>query len=40
MLDLSQYTAARKVHQFQIVDLSAENKDEAMRKSSLIYAGK
>jgi len=40
MLDLSQYTAARKVHQFQIVDLSADDKDEAIRKSSLIYTGK
>lgn len=39
MLDLSQYTAARKVHQFQIVDLSASDKDETIRKSSLIYTG-
>ncbi|WP_324103096.1 hypothetical protein [Noviherbaspirillum sp.] len=39
MLDLSQYTAARKVHEFQIVDLSASDKDEAIRKSSLIYNG-
>jgi len=39
MLDLSQYTAARKVHEFQIVDLSAANKDESIRKSSLIYNG-
>lgn len=39
MLDLSQYTAARKVHEFQIVDLSAPNKDESIRKSSLIYEG-
>lgn len=39
MLDLSQYTAARKVHQFQIVDLNAPDKDEAMRKASLIYTG-
>ena len=39
MLDLSQYTAARKVHEFQIVDLSASDKDEAIRKSSLIYRG-
>lgn len=39
MLDLSQYTAARKVHQFQIVDLSADVKDEAIRKFSLIYTG-
>lgn len=37
MLDLSQYTAARKVHEFQIVDLSAGDKDEKIRKSSLIY---
>lgn len=39
MLDLSQYTAARKVHEFQIVDLSASNKDESIRKASLIYKG-
>jgi hypothetical protein len=39
MLDLSQYTAARKVHEFQIVDLSAANKDESIRKASLIYKG-
>lgn len=40
MLDLSQYTAARKVHEFQIIDLSAGDKDEAIRKSSLIYSGR
>ena len=40
MLDLSQYTAARKVHDFHMVDLSDSGKDEAIRKSSLIYAGK
>lgn len=39
MLDLSQYTAARKVHEFQIVDLSASDKDETIRKASLIYPG-
>lgn len=39
MLDLSQYTAARKVHDFHMVDLSSTDKDEAIRKSSLIYAG-
>ncbi len=39
MLDLSQYTAARKVHEFQMVDLSASDKDEAIRKASLIYSG-
>ena len=39
MLDLSQYTAARKVHEFQIVDLSAANKDESIRKAALIYDG-
>lgn len=38
MLDLSQYTAARKVHEFHMLDLSANDKDEAMRKASLIYA--
>lgn len=37
MLDLSQYSAARKVHQFSIVDLKGKNKDEEIRKSSLIY---
>lgn len=39
MLDLSQYTAARKVHDFHMVDLSSSDKDEAIRRSSLIYAG-
>lgn len=39
MLDLSQYTASRKVHDFHMVDLSGNEKDEAIRKSSLIYAG-
>lgn len=39
MLDVSQYTAARKVHQFQIVDLSASDKDESIRKASLVYSG-
>lgn len=39
MLDLSQYTAARKVHQFEMVDLSASSKDEDIRKASLIYSG-
>lgn len=37
MLDLSQYSAARKVHQFSIVDLKGKNKDEEIRKASLIY---
>lgn len=39
MLDLSQYSASRKVHQFIIVDLKASDKDELIRKSSLIYKG-
>lgn len=39
MLDLSQYTAARKVHDFHMVDLSGSDKDEAIRKAALIYAG-
>lgn len=37
MLDVSQYTAARKVHEFQIVDLSANGKDEAIRRATLVY---
>lgn len=37
MLDLSQYTAARKVHQFEMVELGTSAKDEAIRKESLIY---
>jgi hypothetical protein len=37
MLDLSQYIAARKVHDFKMVDLGAPDKDEAIRKTSLIY---
>lgn len=40
MLDLSQYTASRKVHDFHMVELSSSDKDEAIRKSSLIYTGK
>jgi hypothetical protein len=40
MLDLSQYTAARKVHDFHMVDLSGSDKDEVIRKSSLIYSGR
>lgn len=39
MLDVSQYTAARKVHEFQIVELSAAEKDETIRKASLVYSG-
>jgi energy-coupling factor transporter ATP-binding protein EcfA2 len=39
MLDLSQYTAARKVQNFQMLDLSAKETDEALRKGSLIYSG-
>lgn len=39
MLDLSQYSASRKVHQFLIVDLKGDDKDELIRKSSLIYKG-
>lgn len=39
MLDLSQYTAARKVHDFHMVDLSGNDKDEAIRRASLIYTG-
>lgn len=39
MLDLSQYTAARKVHEFQIVDLGAVGMDEVIRKASLKYSG-
>lgn len=39
MLDLSQYTAARKVHDFHMVNLSSSDKDEAIRKTSLIYTG-
>ena len=40
MLDLSQYVAARKVHDFHMIDLSVGNKDEQMRRSSLIYTPK
>ena len=39
MLDLSQYTAARKVREFDIVDLASHDKDEKIRRSSLIYRG-
>lgn len=37
MLDLSQYTAARKVHRFEMVDLGGSAKDEAIRRGTLIY---
>ena len=39
MLDLSQYSASRKVRGFQILNLSSSAKDEDMRKASLIYDG-
>lgn len=39
MLDLSQYTAARKVHEFKMIDLGSADKDEDIRKASLIYSG-
>ncbi|MCX7176953.1 MAG: hypothetical protein NT159_24155, partial [Proteobacteria bacterium] len=39
MLDLSQYSAARKVHEFQLVDLGAKDKDEIIRRASLTYGG-
>ena len=39
MLDLSQYTASRKVHEFHLVDLSAASRDESIRRASLIYEG-
>ena len=38
MLDLSQYTAARKIHDMQIIDLSHDDSGEAIRRNSLIYA--
>ena len=37
MLDLSQYTASRKVHDFHMIDLSSSQKDEEIRRSSLIF---
>lgn len=39
MLDLSQYTAARKVPNFQMIDLSVSATSEAIRKASLVYTG-
>ncbi|MFG0603593.1 hypothetical protein ACF8PL_25755 [Delftia sp. WSY_4] len=39
MLDLSQYTASRKVHDFHMINLSSSTKDEEIRKASLIYKG-
>jgi len=39
MLDLSQYTAARKVQNFQMLDLSAKETDESLRRGALIYSG-
>jgi hypothetical protein len=39
MLDLSQYTAARKVPNFQMLDLSASETNEAVRKGALVYTG-
>lgn len=37
MLDLSQYTASRKIHDFHVIDLSSAEAAEQMRRSSLIY---
>ncbi|MDZ4282112.1 MAG: hypothetical protein U1C04_15265 [Hydrogenophaga sp.] len=37
MLDVSQYTASRKVHDFHMIDLSASEKDEEIRRASLIF---
>jgi hypothetical protein len=37
MLDVSQYTASRKVHDFHMIDLSSSSKDEEIRRSSLIF---
>jgi len=37
MLDVSQYTASRKIRGFQIIDLSSSAKDEEIRRNSLIY---
>jgi len=39
MLDLSQYTAARKVQKFQMLDLNEKETSEAMRKASFIFKG-
>lgn len=40
MLDVSQYTASRKVHDFHMIDLSSSSKDEEIRRSSLIFIDK
>ncbi|MHB1114224.1 MAG: hypothetical protein ACYC03_13585 [Acidovorax defluvii] len=40
MLDVSQYTASRKVHDFHMIDLSSSSKDEDIRRSSLIFIEK
>lgn len=37
MLDLSQYTASRKVHGFSMVDLSSSSRDEDIRREVLVY---
>lgn len=37
MLDISQYTASRKVHDIKIVDLSKNNSDDEFRRAGLIY---
>lgn len=39
MLDISQYTASRKVHDFHVIDLSSTSKDEEIRRTSLIFSG-
>jgi energy-coupling factor transporter ATP-binding protein EcfA2 len=37
MLDVSQYTASRKVHDFHMIDLSSSEKDEEIRRASLVF---
>jgi hypothetical protein len=37
MLDLSQYTAARKIHDMHLVDLSKDEANDEIRRNSLVY---
>lgn len=39
MLDVSQYTASRKVRDFHMIDLSSSKKDEEIRRASLVFQG-
>ncbi len=39
MLDTSEYTASRKVHGLELIDLNSKNFSEEIRKKKLLYEG-